>query len=84
MFNQCRQNCVILKPDKGNGIVLINKNEYNLVMKLFCDRSKFKVIKEDLTLTRSRTVQNYEKAMLKIKTKSLRNKRSNYNQWQRN
>ena len=57
---------VTLKPDKSNGIVLINKIEYNLAMKkLFSDRSKFKLIQRDSTLTRLKTVQNYVKTMFK-------------------
>ena len=44
MLKQLRQVCVILKQGKENGIILINKNEYNLAMKkLFSDRSKFKL-----------------------------------------
>ena len=66
VLKQLRQDCVILKPNKGNGIVLINKNEYNLAMtKLFSDLSKFKVIQQDPTLTRLKTVQNYVNTMFK-------------------
>ena len=44
MLKQLWQDCVILKPDKDNYMVLINKNECNLAMgKLLSDRSKFKV-----------------------------------------
>ena len=57
---------VILKPDKGNGIVVINITEYNLPMKnLFSDQSEFKVIQKDPTLTPLKTVQNYVNTMLK-------------------
>ena len=35
VLKQLRQGCVILKPDKGNSIVLINKTEYNLGI-IFC------------------------------------------------
>ena len=66
VLKQLRQDCVILKPDKGNGIVLINKTEYNLAMKrLFSDRSKYKVIQKDPTLTKLKTVQNYVNTMFK-------------------
>ena len=45
-LRQLWQDCVILKPHKGNGIILINKNESNLAIKnLLFDRSKLKVIK---------------------------------------
>ena len=58
VLEQLKQYRVILKPDKGNGIVLINKTEYNLAMKkLSADRSKFKVVQKDLTLTRLRTTK---------------------------
>ena len=68
VLKQLRQGCVILKPDKGNGIVLINKTECNLAMKkLFSDRSKFKVIQKDPTLTPLKTAQNYVNTMLKRK-----------------
>ena len=66
MLEQLTQNCVTLKPDKGNGIVLINKTEYNVAMrKLFSDCSKFKVIQKDPTLTRLKTTQNYVNTMFK-------------------
>ena len=66
VLKQLRQDCVILKPDKGNGIVLINKTEYNLAMKrLFSDRSKYKVIQKDPTFTKLKTVQNYVNTMFK-------------------
>ena len=66
MLKQLKQYCVILKPDKGNGIVLINKTEYNVAMrKLFSDCSKFKVIQKDPTLTRLKTTQNYVNTMFK-------------------
>ena len=65
-LKQLRQDYVILKPDKGNGIVLINKTEYNLEMKkLFFDRSKFKVIQKDPTLTQLKTGQNNVNTMFK-------------------
>ena len=66
VLKQLRQDYVVLKPDKGNGIVLINKTECNLAMKkLFSDRSKFKVIQKDPTLTPLKSVQNYVNTMLK-------------------
>ena len=51
---------MILKPDKGNGVVLMNKADYHDAMnQLFSDKTKFKIIKNDPTLTRLKTVQNY-------------------------
>ena len=66
VLKQLQQDCVILRPDKGNGIVPINQNEYNFaIRKLFSDHSKIKVIKKDPTLTRLRTIQNYVNTMFK-------------------
>ena len=49
MLKQLRQDIVTLKPDKGNGIVPVNTNEYNLAMKnLHSKKKKNKVIKEGL------------------------------------
>ena len=51
---------MILKLDKGNGIVPLNKVDYQDAMnQLFSDKTKFKIIKIDSTLTRLKTVQNY-------------------------
>ena len=50
---------VLLKPDKGNGIVLIKALEYySSLDKLFSDKSKFKQIVEDPTAN-SRHHWNY-------------------------
>ena len=66
VLKQLWQDCVILKSDKDNAIILINKIEHNLAMKkLFSDHSKFKDIKEDTTLTWLVTVQNYTNTMFK-------------------
>ena len=62
VLKQLRQECVILKPDKGNGIVF----HHNLVMKkLFSDRSKFKLIQKDPTVTRLKTVHYYVNTLFK-------------------
>ena len=43
---------MILKSDKGNGLVLLNKVDYqNAMIQLFSDKTKFKIIKNDPTLT---------------------------------
>ena len=80
VLKQLQQDCVIFKPDKSNGIVLINKNEQYLAMKrLFSDRSKSKATKDDPTLTRLKAVQNYVNIMLKRK-ETLSKKKINYQQ----
>ena len=51
---------VILKPDKGNGIVLSNQADYVIsIQALFHDTSKFKELKVDPTSTRLNTLQSY-------------------------
>ena len=56
---------MILKPDKGNGVVLMNKADYlDAMNQLFSDK-KFKITKNDPTLTRLKTVQNYLNSLCK-------------------
>ena len=51
---------MILKPDKCQGIVLINKDYYIQNVKcLFSDKTKFQVLDKDPTLQSLNTVQNY-------------------------
>ena len=60
IIKQLREKYMILKPDKGNGVVLLNKVHYQDAMnQLFSDKMKFKIIKNVPTLTRLKTVQNY-------------------------
>jgi hypothetical protein len=50
----------ILKPDKGNGIVLLNRSDYvHSLNSLFDNPQKFKRISNDLTSTRLSTLQSY-------------------------
>ena len=52
-----REKCMILKPDKGQGIVLINKTDYySPLERLFCDKTKFQVLEKDPTLTNNKTI----------------------------
>ena len=51
VIQNLREKVMILKPDKGQGIVLVNKDDYNWnVGCLFSDKTKFQVLD---------TVQNY-------------------------
>ena len=51
---------MILKPDKGQGVVLIKKSDYQQSMeRLFSYQRKFKVLNEDPSIRNLRTVQNY-------------------------
>ena len=61
-----REKCMILKPDKGQGIVLINERDYyNLLVGLCCDKTKFQVLENDPTLTNHKTVQTYIQTLFK-------------------
>ena len=60
IIKKLREKYMILKPDKGNGVVLMNKADYHDAMnQLFSDKTKFTIIKDDPTLNRLKTVQNY-------------------------
>ena len=51
---------VILKPDKGEGVLIVSRVDYVTSMqKLFSDRKRFRIITEDLTPTRLSSVQRY-------------------------
>ena len=51
---------VILKPDKGEGVVIVSRVDYETSMQeLLSDRKRFRIIKEDLTPTRLSSVQRY-------------------------
>ena len=51
---------VILKPDKGEGAVIVSRVDYETSMQeLFSNRKRFRIIKEDLTATRLSSVQRY-------------------------
>ena len=50
----------ILKPDKGNGIVLMTWTQYyGLLTDIFSDTTKFRKLTTDPTLTQLTTLQNY-------------------------
>ena len=52
-----REKCMILKPDKEQGIVLINKTDYyGSLERLFCDKTKFQVLENGPTLTNRKTI----------------------------
>ena len=60
VIKRLKERCVILKPDKGQGIVLININDYkNSVENIFSDANKFKRVNDDPTITRTRTLISY-------------------------
>ena len=63
---QLRKNVTILKPDKGNGIVLLDIKDYsNSVEHLFKDPIKFQILDTDPTVTRMKSLQSYLRTLLK-------------------
>ena len=56
----------ILKPDKGNGVVLINNVDYYQSLEdLFIDKKKFKQIDKDPTMPQLSTLQSCLRSLLK-------------------
>ena len=54
ILNNLLKDVVLLKPDKGNGIVLVDRLDYkNSVKHMFFDRMKFRKINEDPTFRSS-------------------------------
>ena len=55
-----------LRPDKGNGVVVLNKVVYNnTISDLLSDNSKFKKLKSDLTQRREGQLQRYLRKLKK-------------------
>jgi len=68
IINQLRKETAILKPDKGNGIVVIDITDYyESLNTLFSDTNKFKKLNHDPTNTRLKTLQAYLRKLLKNK-----------------
>ena len=54
------KNIIILKPDKGNGVVVLDRTAYESgILKIISNTSKFKVLAEDPTLLRERQLQRF-------------------------
>ena len=61
-------NIVILRPDKGSGVVILNKIDYiNMVYEVVNDKSKFIKLKKDLAVTREGQLQRYLSGLRKNK-----------------
>ena len=59
-------NIVILKPDKGNAVVILDQSVYiEQMKKLISDVSKFKKLKNDPTMTRQTNTQGLLKNLKK-------------------
>ena len=55
-----REKYDILKPDKGNGVVLIKKSEYiDYLSAIFSDATKFRKLEHDPTFTQLNSLQRY-------------------------
>ena len=64
IMKKLRNRFVILKPDKGQGVVVLKKDDYIRSMEnLFSDRSKFKEVNEDTTIRRVETIKCYINTM---------------------
>ena len=66
VIKKLRENIVLLSPDKGNGVVLLDKIDYTQSMEhLFSNRAQFKIVESDPTHTRMTTLQNYIRMLRK-------------------
>ena len=64
-FKNLRQNYAILRPDKGNGVVLIKKEDYqSCLIELSSDSSKSKTLRTDSALTQISSLQNYLRTII--------------------
>ena len=60
IFLPDKQFCVILKPDKAQGVVLMKKEDYiSSHESLFVDKSKFKCLHKEPTITKFNSLLNY-------------------------
>ena len=58
VIKQLRKDSAILKPDKSNGVVLLNSKDCTKsVGNLFEDNKKIKTLESDPTITRMKTLQ---------------------------
>ena len=63
-----KQDIIITQPDKGNGVVILNrKDQYNM-MHGACDVSTFKILDKDVTISREAKLQRY---LLQLKKKGF-------------
>ena len=66
------QNIVITKPDKGNGVVILDRKLYNnAIQEIISDASKFKKLNKDPTLESEASRQRFSR---KLKQKNFFNK----------
>ncbi|XP_065651296.1 uncharacterized protein LOC136079485 [Hydra vulgaris] len=61
------ENIVITRPDKGNGIIVLNKVDYiNSLNNIISDKTKFKELKDDPTIKREVSLQGYLRKLKKL------------------
>ena len=66
IIQDLKEKVVLLSPDKGNGVVIMDRKDYVESMEaLFADRTKFRIIKEDPTHSRMSILQNYIRMLKK-------------------
>ncbi|XP_065658976.1 uncharacterized protein LOC136083502 [Hydra vulgaris] len=62
------ENIVITRPDKGNGIIVLNKIDYiNSLHNIISNKTKFKELKEDPTIKREISLQGYLRKLYELK-----------------
>jgi hypothetical protein len=62
------ENIIITRPDKGNGIIVLNKVDYiNSLHNIISNKTKFKELKEDPTIKRELSLQGYLRKLNKLK-----------------
>ena len=60
VIKELRKDIAILKPDKGNGVVVLSNKDYTTsVGCLFIDNKKFKALESDPTIMQMKTLQSY-------------------------
>ena len=63
---KCHKDIVIADPDRGNDVVILNRDEYLKSMtELISDQQKCRKLKEDPTLKRQRVIQRTLREMNK-------------------
>ena len=51
---------VILRPGKGNGVVVLNRTQYdNAIEEIISDKTEFKELPEDVTIKREAKIQRF-------------------------
>ena len=66
ILRDLKEKVVLLTPDKGNGVVIMDIKDYKDSMHaLFSDRSKFRILNDDPTNTRFASLQQYVRTLKK-------------------